>query len=120
MTVLTDRINIQYLRVWYYFYHMTLTYVLAGIFVAMNLVSFTIMAIDKRRSTGHDQTDRIPEGILFFLAAAFGAVGIYLAMFTLRHKTRKWYFQIGIPLLITQQLVLLYVESTLLLSPALL
>ena len=52
--------------------------------------------------------DRTPEGLLFFMAAVFGAIGVYAGMFTFRHKTKKWYFLLGIPLLILQNLTTLY------------
>lgn len=52
--------------------------------------------------------DRTPEGLLFFMAAAFGSIGVYAGMLTFRHKTKKWYFQLGIPLLILQNLATAY------------
>jgi uncharacterized membrane protein YsdA (DUF1294 family) len=54
---------------------------------------------------------RFSEGALFFLAIFFGGLGIYLGMLTFHHKTRKWYFYFGIPLILVQNfctLVLLY------------
>jgi uncharacterized membrane protein YsdA (DUF1294 family) len=84
------------------------TYVLVGLLFAINLLAFFVMVNDKHRSTRDNTTDRIPEGILFFIAAAFGAVGVYIGMFLLRHKIRKWYFLLGIPLLIFQNLATLY------------
>lgn len=86
-----------------------LTYTLIGLLASINATAFVVMAVDKRRSTQNGNIERIPEGILFFLAAAFGSVGIYLAMHLLRHKTRKWYFQIGIPLLIAQNTATVYI-----------
>jgi uncharacterized membrane protein YsdA (DUF1294 family) len=80
-----------------------------GLFIAINLVSFIVTANDKRESLKGSSGDRTPEGLLFFLAAAFGGAGVYLAMLIFRHKTRRWYFQLGIPLLILQNLALLYV-----------
>lgn len=80
-----------------------------AVLVAINVASFLMMLVDKRRSMERGEADRIPEGVLFFAAAAGGSGGIYLAMFLLRHKTRKWYFQLGIPLLILQNLATLYV-----------
>lgn len=80
------------------------------IFLALaNLFSFSIMLYDKNLAiTGKW---RVSEGMLFFLAIFFGGLGIYLGMFTFHHKTRKWYFYFGIPLILIQNfcsLVLLY------------
>lgn len=71
------------------------------VLACINLLSFFVMAKDKGLSMGNSK-DRIPEGIIFFIAAAGGSLGIYLAMLTLRHKTRKWYFMLGMPLLILE------------------
>lgn len=92
---------------------MTIEQILIGVVVAINLVAFTVMANDKRRSMRGGNPDRISEGMLFFIAAAFGAVGVYAGMLILRHKTRKWYFQLGIPLLILQNMSAVYVLTIL-------
>ncbi|MFA5742752.1 MAG: DUF1294 domain-containing protein [Candidatus Paceibacterota bacterium] len=76
-------------------------------FFAINLAAFLIMLADKIRSA-KPGAERISEGMLFFLAAAFGSVGVYAGMFAFRHKTQKWYFLIGIPLLIAQNAAALY------------
>lgn len=65
------------------------------------------MLADKIKSA-KPGAERISEGMLFFLATAFGSVGVYTGMFIFRHKTQKWYFLIGIPLLIIQNAALLY------------
>ena len=78
--------------------------ILIGIFAAINLFAFFMMARDKRKSICGNGKKRTPEGIIFFLAAAFGSIGVYLGMLTFRHKTKKWYFQIAIPLLILQNI----------------
>jgi len=85
-----------------------LHYVLIGIFVTVNVLTFVVVALDKRHSLRRNSATRTPEGIIFFLAAALGAAGVYAGMLLLRHKTRKWYFQIGIPLLILQNLATMY------------
>ncbi len=87
---------------------MPLQSIILGIFALINLFAFFVMANDKRKSVASGNPDRTPEGILFFLATAFGSLGIYLAMIIFRHKTRKWYFQIGIPLLILQNAATAY------------
>lgn len=83
---------------------MPLTYLAITLLAVINLISFIIMAVDKRRSIQGGNIERIPEGVLFFLGAAFGGVGVYAGMLLLQHKTRKWYFVIGVPLLIIQNL----------------
>ena len=83
-------------------------YIVIGLLIVINVLAFFVMANDKRRSTRDSTTDRIPEGLLFFMAAAFGAIGVYISMFLLRHKIRKWYFMLGIPLLVIQNIATLY------------
>jgi len=82
--------------------------ILIGIFAAINIVSFLVIGNDKRLSSRGGNLERIPEGLIFFMATIFGGVGVYLGMIVFRHKTRKWYFQVGIPLLILQNLATLY------------
>jgi len=82
-------------------------YVILIPFLIINLASFLLMLFDKVRST-RPGAERISEGMMFFLAAIFGASGVYLGMFAFRHKTRKWYFLIGIPILIIQNVSLAY------------
>ena len=77
------------------------------IFVVINIGAFLVMLWDKMQSTQKGR-ERISEGMLFFLAAMFGSIGIYAGMILVRHKTRKWYFIIGIPALIVQNLATLY------------
>ena len=81
---------------------------LVGFFLLMNAGAFLGMALDKRRSR-KSGAERIPEGLLFFLATMFGSVGVWLGMFTFRHKTQKWYFILGIPLLIAENIAFLMV-----------
>lgn len=82
--------------------------IVVGFYLAINIVAFVIMMIDKIKSR-NKQAERISEGTLFFMAAALGSVGVYLGMFVFHHKTRKWTFIIGIPLLMLQNIVLLSV-----------
>ena len=76
-------------------------------FLAMNLLAFFVMLLDKLKSRKNN-AERISEGMLFFLATAFGSLGVYAGMFVFRHKTQKWYFLLGIPLLIIQNSAFLY------------
>jgi len=82
------------------------TYILI-IFLLINLFAFLIMLSDKIKSATPG-AERISEGMMFFLAAAFGGLGVYAGMFSFRHKTQKWYFLLGIPLLILQNAATVY------------
>lgn len=69
-----------------------------GTVLIINLSAFLIMFIDKEKAKGAQR--RISEKALFIWALFFGAAGIYAGMFAFRHKTKKWYFFIGIPFII--------------------
>lgn len=79
---------------------------LVGFFLLINAGAFLGMAFDKHRSRTSG-AERIPEGLLFFWAAAFGSIGVWLGMLVFRHKTQKWYFILGVPLLILENIVFL-------------
>jgi len=80
------------------------------LFALLNLSAFLVMLVDKIKST-EPGAERISEGMMFFLAAAFGSLGVYLGMFAFRHKTRKWYFLLGIPLLMIENVATVYLLS---------
>lgn len=80
--------------------------------LSINLLSFILMGYDKRQSTLNSDAPRLPEGVLFFMAIGFGSAGVFLGMFAFRHKIRKWYFQVAIPLLLAQQILLGYFVYT--------
>lgn len=74
-------------------------------FLVINMVSYLVMADDKRRA--RQRGTRIPEQTLFLLAFIGGALGVLIAMNTKRHKTKHASFRIGIPLLLLLNAVLL-------------
>lgn len=76
------------------------------ILLIINIISYLVVIWDKERSRRGG--DRISEGVSFFWAALFGGLGIYLGMFTVRHKTKKWYFYFGIPLMVIQNICFLF------------
>lgn len=78
-----------------------------SIFAIINLFAFLVMLIDKIKSR-KPGSERISEGMLFFLATIFGSLGVYAGMFVFRHKTKKWYFLVGIPLLLAENIATLY------------
>ena len=81
---------------------------IVAFFVLVNLLALFIVFLDKERSK-KENMERLSEGLLFFLATLFGSLGVFFGIFAFRHKTRKWYFLIGIPLLLLQNLCTLYV-----------
>ncbi|KKR21743.1 MAG: hypothetical protein UT50_C0004G0046 [Candidatus Moranbacteria bacterium GW2011_GWA2_39_41] len=83
---------------------------LLAFFAIVNAVAFVIMLWDKIQSRKQG-AERISEGMLFFMATIFGSVGVLAGMFAFRHKTQKWYFLLGIPMLILENCALLYLLS---------
>ena len=72
-------------------------------FAAVNLLALVLMAVDK--SLAGKQARRIPERVLFLSAFLGGSVGAILGMWTFHHKTRHWYFVVGMPLILFVQLL---------------
>ena len=73
--------------------------------IVMNLITFVVFGDDKYKAM--KKKFRVPEKTLFLLAAVGGSIGALAGMFTFRHKTRKWYFRIGIPCILAAQVFLL-------------
>ena len=72
-----------------------------------NLVTLALFIYDKLRAEQGRVDKRIPEIVLLGLSLAGGAVGGIVGMHLVRHKTRKWYFSWGLPVMIVLQVVLL-------------
>ena len=72
--------------------------------VIINLIAFLLMAMDKSRARKHHW--RIPEKTLFLSAILGGSIGAIAGMYTFHHKTRHWYFVIGMPAILILQVVL--------------
>jgi uncharacterized membrane protein YsdA (DUF1294 family) len=83
------------------------------IFIGINIMAFLVMLWDKTQASKKG-AERISEGMLFFMAIAFGAIGVYAGMFAFRHKTRKWYFILGVPLAIVENYATFVLVNTLL------
>ena len=71
---------------------------------AVNVVTFTVYGIDKRKA--RRDAWRIPEKTLFLLPLLGGSVGALLGMKVFRHKTKHWYFVWGIPIILLAQTAL--------------
>lgn len=72
--------------------------------IIINCVAFFSMGNDKRKARRGKW--RTPESVLFLQAAIGGSIGSILGMFAFRHKTRKWKFRIGMPLILLVQILL--------------
>lgn len=77
----------------------------AGCLALVNLWAFALMGIDKRRSK-RKGARRIRESTLFLSALLGGGLGAFLGMWAFRHKTKHWYFVIGIPLILLAETAL--------------
>lgn len=76
-----------------------------GYFLFINLIGLIICVYDKRCAIKGKW--RVPERRLFFVSAIGGALGFYIGMYLVRHKTKHWYFKLFIPMLALLQTVLL-------------
>jgi len=72
--------------------------------IIMNVVGFFIMGIDKKKAEKHAW--RIPEKTLFLVSLIGGSIGTLLGMYVFRHKTKHWYFVIGMPLILIIHIIL--------------
>ena len=72
---------------------------------AVNLLTFSLIGIDKSRARRHAW--RIPEATLFLFVLLFGALGGWLGMRLFHHKTLHPLFKWGVPAVLIGQLVLL-------------
>ena len=78
---------------------------LIGYLILINLLSFFIMRKDKLAAIAHKQ--RIPENTLFLLAILGGSLGSIFAMIYYHHKSRKYKFLIGFPIIFVLHIYLL-------------
>ena len=75
----------------------TMEMIILGYLLVANLVGFVVMGEDKRRAK--KGLYRIPEKVLFLVALLGGCFGATIGMNYFRHKTKHWYFFIGMPLI---------------------
>ena len=72
--------------------------------LGMNILGFVLMFSDKRRAARGRW--RIRERTLFLVAIFGGSLGSILGMCLFHHKTKHWYFILGMPLIFLIQLVI--------------
>ena len=83
---------------------------LVAYFLVMNIIGYAIMGVDKAKAKKHAW--RIPEATLFSVAILGGSIGCILGMFHFRHKTKHWYFVVGMPLIFFIQLAIAVTLTT--------
>lgn len=70
----------------------------------MNVIGVAVMWSDKKRARLHRW--RIPEKVLFGVSLLGGSAGTWAGMYLFRHKTKHWYFVVGMPLILVCQAAL--------------
>lgn len=80
---------------------------LAGYLVIINIIGFLVMGVDKSRACRHQW--RISEKTLFAIALLGGSLGTWTGMYTFHHKTKHWYFAIGMPVIFIADVIILMI-----------
>ncbi|MBR4719080.1 MAG: DUF1294 domain-containing protein [Lachnospiraceae bacterium] len=76
-----------------------------GIYLlCVNLLGLIYFFIDKQKAKR--QSWRTPEATLFTIAIFGGSIGCLLGMYLFHHKTRKRAFYIGMPVILTVQILI--------------
>ena len=69
----------------------------------INIAAFALFGADKRKARRGDW--RISEKALFLSAVLGGSLGALIGMRLFHHKTKHWYFVIGIPAIFVLQII---------------
>ena len=80
---------------------MKLVYRIIIYLILINITGFAVMGIDKWKA--RKQAWRISEKTLFLISILGGSIGSIAGMYTFHHKTKHWYFVIGMPLILIVQ-----------------
>ena len=78
--------------------------------VVLNVITFLVFGYDKLIAGG--KARRVPEKILWILAALGGSVGGLLGMYVFHHKTRKLSFQVIMAGIFLVQTILIVLVSS--------
>ena len=79
-------------------------YIILAYLTVINIIGFLIMGLDKAKAKR--KVWRIPEKTFFIVSLLGGGLGSWIGMYTFRHKTKHWYFVVGIPTIFFVELVL--------------
>ncbi len=75
--------------------------------IIINIIGAAVMGIDKNRA--RRRAWRIPEKTLFAVSLLGGSIGTWAGMYLFRHKTKHWYFVVGMPLILILQIAFMVV-----------
>ncbi|MGN0334446.1 MAG: DUF1294 domain-containing protein [Lachnospiraceae bacterium] len=78
---------------------------------AINVIGLLSMFLDKHRARKHKR--RIPEKTLFLIAVLGGSLGSIAGMYLFHHKTKHWYFVVGMPVIFFLQIAVFIFSCTL-------
>ena len=81
------------------------TLVVLAYLAVMTVVGLIIMKADKTKAEKNKW--RIKEAKLFLISAIGGSLGTWAGMYLFRHKTKHWYFVVGMPLILIAHIALL-------------
>jgi len=79
--------------IWHLIFNFGIIELFSIFFIAINVFTFLLYVIDKRRAIKGKW--RISENMLIFFTVSFGGLGALLGMYTARHKTKKRKFKIA-------------------------
>ena len=71
--------------------------------IIINIIGFLAMFIDKRKA--QKSKWRIQEKTLLYITLLGGGMGSIVGMYTFRHKTKKKYFTIGLPIILILEII---------------
>ncbi len=74
--------------------------------IIINLLAVIVTVSDKRRAVSHRW--RIPENTLLLIAALGGCPAMLITMRIIHHKTQHKKFMLGIPVILTLQILTIY------------
>ena len=78
--------------------------IVAIFFIILAVIAISVTVYDK--AAAKISKRRIPEKVLFAVAAAGGALPMFITMKVIRHKTRHKRFMLGLPAIILLQAIL--------------
>ena len=70
----------------------------------INVIGLLVVKSDKQRAVNGEY--RISEKSLFMAAILGGSIGTTAGMYEYRHKTKHWYFKLGMPFILFLQILI--------------